>query len=484
MAMPATRSPQVAIMGRPNVGKSTLFNILTRSRKAVVRNESGVTRDVNLEPADWWGHEFDVVDTGGITEASDTFSQLIKQQVSELINNVDLLIVVMDGKSGLVPEDRDIIKLAKQSGKPMFLVVNKVDQMQNSELILAEFYEFGIDVIACSFEKRDSVDVIVEWIIGQLPEEPYVPTHREGVRLAVIGKPNAGKSSLCNFLLDKNRMMVSSIAGTTVDAVEAQFKYNEKDYVLIDTAGLRRQSKRKDGVEVLSSFKSYDAIRKADVVLLVIDGVIGPSVQEAKMVEYILDRHKAVIVVSNKIDLAKKERPEFRKWYREQMNEKFHFFDDIPQVFISAKTGSGINDLFSLIEDVWVKMSTKIKTSKLNDFFFESIRQAPAPVYGTKNVKFYYLTQTHQVPPSFIAFANQPEGVTTGYRRFLIKRIKQRFDLQGIPIRIFCMKSKKNKKTKTIDIESDHELINQEEAQHIQEHIQEYELGEPSESTP
>lgn len=435
---------RVAIIGRPNVGKSTLFNILTRTRKSVVRNEPGVTRDIIIEPAEWWGHEFEVLDTGGLTEATDIFSQLIKEQVSDILKSVEVLVVVMDGKSGLMPEDRDIIKIAKQTGLPMCLVVNKVDQLHKAEMVVSEFYEFGLDIIATSFEKRDGVDEVVEWVIKHMPEN--ATETREGVRLTIVGKPNVGKSSLCNKLLNEKRMLVSDQAGTTVDAVESQFYYNDNPYILVDTAGLRRQSKRKDGIEFLSAHMSKKSIARADVVLLLVDVMEGPSIQDAKLVETVIENHKPVILVANKVDIAKKEMEAYRKQFRQKTAEIFHFFQDIPLAFVSAETGSGLDRLFEDIEDVWDKINIKIKTSKLNDFFFQVIRKAPAPVIGTKNVKFYYLTQTHQRPPSFIAFANYPEGVTNSYRRFLTKNIQKQFGLEGIPLRIFCMKSRHAKK--------------------------------------
>lgn len=431
---------RVAIIGRPNVGKSTLFNILTRSRKSVVRNEPGVTRDVIVEPAEWWGEEFDVVDTGGITDAEDEFSPLIKAQVLQVLKSVDLLILVMDGKSGLMPEDRDLVRIAKESGRPVYMVVNKVDRMQNAELVLSEFYEFGIDLLAASFERRDGIDKIVDWIRDHLPEKTN--TQRTGVRIAVVGKPNVGKSSLCNKLLKKDRMLVSDVAGTTVDAIEEQFQFGNQDYILVDTAGLRRSSKRKDGVEFLSAVKSHSAIDRADVVLVMVDTLLGVTVQEAKIVQYILDQHKPVILVANKIDQAKVEIEAFRKGFREKVKDVFHFFPDIPLCFISAHTGAGVEKLFATVENVWEKINIRIKTSQLNDFFFQTIRKAPAPVWGSRNVKFYYLTQTNQRPPSFITFANHPEGVTPSYRRFLVNQIQDHFDLKGIPIRIFVMKSK------------------------------------------
>jgi GTPase len=258
----------------------------------------------------------------------------------------------------------------------------------------------------------------------------------------MVGKPNVGKSSLCNCLLGVNRMLVSEIAGTTVDSVDSPFIYNDQKYIIVDTAGLRRQSKREDDIEIIASFKSKESIRRSDVVLLVIDGVEGPSEQDAKIMQQILEDHKGVIVVANKSDLAVNEVAKYRETFRAQVLKEFHFFIDVPVVFTSAKSGAGINDLFQKIEEVREKLNFKISTSKLNDFFFETIRKAPAPVWGISNVKFYYLTQTNQVPPSFIAFANQPDGVNPSYRRFLIKNLKEEFNLHGIPIRIFCMKSR------------------------------------------
>lgn len=434
-------SPKVAIIGRPNVGKSTLFNILTDSRKAVVKNQPGVTRDILIQHVDVWGKKFDIIDTGGVTEANDLFSKLIKEQVTDFLFSVDFIVCVMDGRVGLVPEDRDIIKIAKQTGKPMLLVINKVDSPHEEDIRKAEFYEFGLDVMAASFEQRRGVGDVLEWIVKMVPEVPK--EIGKSLRIAMVGKPNVGKSSLCNCLLKQNRMLVSDIAGTTIDSVDAPFSYNDKAYMLVDTAGLRRQSKREDDVEIISAFKSQESIRRADVVLLVIDGVEGPSEQDAKIMQAILDQHKSVVVVANKSDLGQQEVENYRTKFKEQMAHIFHFFVDAPLVFTSALKTQGIKDLFDEIERVVEKRSLKITTSELNDFFFETIRKAPAPVWGQTNVKFYYLTQTYQKPPAFIAFCNHPEGVHNSYRRFLIKNMKERFDLHGIPIRIYCMKSRR-----------------------------------------
>ncbi len=437
----AVMSPKVAIIGRPNVGKSTLFNILTGTRKSVVKDRAGVTRDIIIEPTDVWGKKFDLIDTGGVTEAQDLFSKLIREQVKDFLQSVDFIIAVMDGRAGLMPEDADIIRIAKQTGRPMLLVINKVDSEYETDMAKADFYEFGLDVIAASFEQRFGLGEIMEWIHKVIPEEKG--TVIEGMQIAMVGKPNVGKSSLCNCLLGVHRMLVSEVAGTTVDSVDSPFIYNEKKYVLVDTAGLRRQSRREDDIEIISAFKSQESIRRSQIVLLVIDGITGPSEQDAKIMQQILEDHKGVIIVANKSDVASKEIETYRETFRAQVEQHFHFFTDVPIVFTSAKTGSGINDLFKTIERVSEKLALRITTNELNDFFFETIRKAPAPVWGISNVKFYYLTQTKQSPPSFIAFANHPEGVTNSYRRFLIKNMKERFDLQGIPIRIFCMKSRR-----------------------------------------
>lgn len=437
---------RVALIGRPNVGKSSLFNKLTRTRKSVVRNEPGVTRDIIIESAEWWGKSFEVVDTGGLTEAQDQLSPLIFEQVVSVLKSVDLLVVVMDGKIGLVPEDRILVKVAKETGLPFVVVVNKIDRTAEAELSLSEFYEFGLDLIPAAFEKDFGIDNVVEWILKHSNEVQTVD--REGVRIAIIGKPNVGKSSLCNYLLGEKRMLVSDMAGTTVDAVESQFEFFGDKYILTDTAGLRRGAKRKEAIEQISAIKSEEAIRRSDIVLLMVDAVHGPAQQDARMIELCLSQHKAILLVANKMDIAKDAHEDPKLWFKVRVSREFHFYSDIPTAFISAKTGKGVDALFHKIKDLHSKLSTRISTSKLNQFFTEVIRKAPAPVWGTKDVKFYYLTQTHQVPPSFIAFVNHPEGVTPAYRRFLSKNIQQAFDLEGVPIRIFALPSRSGGRSK------------------------------------
>ena len=431
---------RVAIIGRPNVGKSTLFNYLTDSRKAVVKNQRGVTRDILIEPGEIWGVKFDVIDTGGLTESQDLFSKLIREQVIEFLQSVDHLIIVMDGRVGLHPEDKDIIRIAKEAGKPFMIVLNKVDSVQDFESAKVDFYEFGVDLFSASFEQRYGMDQILEWIVDQVKRTEH--TIREGLTLAMVGKPNVGKSSLCNRLLGEKRLLVSNVAGTTTDAVDTELVYEGKKYVLIDTAGLRKSARREEGLEIISAFKTRDAIRRADLIMLVVDANEGPTAQDAKILEQILQQHRGVLLVANKVDIAEETRPAFRSWFRERVAREFHFFPDIPIAFISALTGRGLKDLFDAIAMMEEKINMRISTRDLNNFFMQVIRQAPAPVWNTVNVKFYYLTQTNQTPPAFIAFANHPDGVTPAYRRFLAKRIQLQWGLEGIPIRIFVMGGK------------------------------------------
>jgi GTP-binding protein len=420
------------------VGKSTLFNLLTRTRKALVRNEPGVTRDFLIDVADWWGHQFEVVDTGGVTESKAGFSPQIRERVLNSLNSFDLLVVICDARAGVIPEDREIIRFAKESGRPFLLVVNKVDKPTDVDLAITEFHEFGLDFVAASFENQHNVDQIVEWIIAHLKNE--IKTSEDGLRLTIIGKPNVGKSSFCNLIIGEGRQLVSETAGTTVDAVELKIHFDQKPYILVDTAGLRKASRRQDGVEYLSAHMSQTAVRRSDIVLLLIDANEGPTLQDAKLVEMCLNVHKAVILVMNKMDLAE-DPAAVKAKVRDQIGTVLRFFPDIMVSFISAKTGAGVVDLFRQIDTLAERLKVKITTSKLNKFFFEVIRKAPAPVWGTTNVKFYYLVQTEQVPPSFIAFANFPDGVTPPYRRFLSKRLKEEFSLQGVPVRIFVMSS-------------------------------------------
>lgn len=436
-----SRLNKVAIVGRPNVGKSTLFNIATNARRAIVKNQPGVTRDIQFGKAEWRGQEFEIMDTGGVTESNDLLPKLIKEKVQDALAISDMSLMIVDAQAGLIPEDKVLLDMVQRSGKPFRIVVNKLDQEELINTEMADFYQLGGELIPCSFEKRQGIADVLDWIIDTMPAQDTTKIDSE-LTFAILGKPNVGKSSLTNKLLGENRMIVSPIAGTTVDAIDIPFERNDRIYTIIDTAGLRKKSKIEDGVEIIATIKSRGTIERADIVLLMIDILEGPTEQDAKILRQIQEQHKTVLLVANKSDEAKTKMPAFREKFRAKIEEVFHFYPDIPVVFISALTSAGVEELFEKIDELWEKVNMKITTGELNRFFTEVIKKAPAPVYRTTNVKFYYLTQTQQTPPCFIAFANHPEGVDNSYRRFLAKQIKEQWNLWGVPIRIFAMKGR------------------------------------------
>lgn len=435
-------SGKIAIVGRPNVGKSTLFNLLTNTRSAIIKDRPGVTRDIQVGKCEWQNKTFEVMDTGGVTDSDEFLPKMIKEKVEEALKLCDAILFVVDGRDGLMPNDRSLLAMIKKVNKPYKILVNKVDQEHETELRLAEFYELSDDLYACSFEKRQGISDVLDWALEIFKGKTDDHLVSE-LTFTVVGKPNVGKSSLVNRLLGENRMIVSPMAGTTVDAIDSTFEKNGRFYTITDTAGLRRKSKRNDDIEILSSFKSLNAIERAHIVLLMVDVQEGPSEQDAKILREIQDNHKTVILVANKVDEAEdKKTPKIRETFKKKVKDVFHFYEDIPVVYTSAKTGYGIKSLFEKIDELWEKVNIKISTGELNRFFTKVIRLAPAPVYRSQNVKFYYLTQTNQKPPSFIAFANRPEGVDNAYRRFLMKNIKKEWNLQGVPVRIFAMKGR------------------------------------------
>ena len=356
---------------------------------------------------------------------------------------------MFDGRAGLVPEDRDVMQIVQSSAKPCVLIVNKIDKAADDEMAKAEFFEFGYDVLGAAFEARRGVGDLLQWLSDNLEmvewEEEEERDEAAPLRVAIVGKPNVGKSSLINQLIGEDRVMVSDVAGTTIDQVDVPFKIGDRDFILYDTAGLRRQSRRHEDLERISAVMTEKALKGADLILLTVDVREGPSDQDARILQDILESHKGVLLVANKTDLAQEEIPEFRKRFREIVAERFHFFKDIQVCYTSAMTTSGLEKLTDQVVIMSDRLKTRIKTRDLNDFFSETIRKTPAPLFGTKTVKFYYLTQTKQMPPSFIVFANHPKGVNPSYRRFLINQLRARFDLEGIPIRIFVMGKDKSK---------------------------------------
>ncbi len=431
---------KLGIVGRPNVGKSTMYNKLTRSRRALVKDEPGVTRDVRPGRARWWGQEFLVFDTGGLTGKDDPISEAILKTTKSYIEDFNYLVLVVDGRAGRTPEDDLVYEMVKTSGIPFSIIVNKIDEDYKKDDLLADFYHWGEDLLACSLESNMGLDFVIEEAFKHFKKDEIFadPTLEKDLRLAIVGKPNVGKSSLLNKMLGEDRFLVSPIAGTTVDAVQVQVTLKDTFCAISDTAGLRRKAKIEPGVEKLSTMQTQRAIRSANICLLVIDVNTGPTEQDAKILQMIQDEHVGVLIVANKIDDMHNPAP--RKLFLAQIQKEFHFARDLWVCFVSAKTGKGLDKLKIKVLDYWGKMNTKLSTSELNNFFQKVIRQAPAPVFGTKDVKFYYITQSQQIPPSFMAFANEPRGVIPSYKRFVIKRMKEHWDLQGVPMRLYALK--------------------------------------------
>ena len=411
-------------------------------------NESGITRDLLKQKTEWWGQEFEVIDSGGFPNTPDTseLSLQILNKIKQALQEADILIMVLDGKEGLHSEDSQILKTIRKTGKAFLLFVNKVDEPEKTDLLTVPFFKLSSDLLSGSCEKNYAMDEIIEWIISQkkkkeaelsqiqsLPSiKPISKNEDQFTRLFVIGRANSGKSLLCNQILQKDRMIVSSKPGTTLDTVTDFFSHKDQSYFLSDNPGSRRGQPKER--EKISFAKSRSELERADIALLVVDARLGPGRQEARLIEMCLKKHKPVLLIVNKMDLLKSLSAEEKKQKQEEIKRTFHFYPDLPIVFISAKTGYHKEKLFQMIESLKRKIQFRVSTSELNDFFMKVIRKAPAPVYGPSDVKFYYINQTQKQPPEFIAFANYPKGVTSAYKRFVINKIKDKWDLKGIPI--------------------------------------------------
>lgn len=426
---------KAVIVGRTNTGKSSLFNRITRSRKALVFDEQGITRDILRERVSWWNRSFEILDSGGWTPESSKgeLAKEIHKKFLEVLSEGDVFILVVDGKEGLHPQDSKVLECVRKTGKPFLTFVNKVDSPLKENLLTADFYSLSSNLLSGSCEQDLGIGEVIDWILQQLSprtlsaKEDTAPSLLE---IFVSGKANSGKSLLCNRILGESRMIVSSRAGTTLDTVKSVFTQGKQSFALLDNPGSRRG--RREERERLSYSKSQSQMEKAHMVLAVMDSEVGPSRQDARLIRLCLEKRKPVIAVANKWDLLKSS--EERKAFREEFKKIFHFCPDLPLVTVSAKTGYKKDRLFEVIDDLKEKMHRRIPTPKLNSFLNNTIKKAPAPVYGTSDVKFYYITQNSKVPPGFIAFANYPKGVTSSYKRFILSRLKEHFGLKGIPL--------------------------------------------------
>ena len=431
--------PIVALIGKPNVGKSTFFNYLVGSRISIVEDTPGVTRDRIYAETNWRGRDFTLIDTGGIEpNTDDIILSQMREQADLAINMADVIIFLTDVKQGVTAADREISIMLKKSKKPIVLVCNKVDNFERDKNEVYEFYNLGIgEPHPLSATNGLGVGDILDAIYEKFPKIDEGEDDDNKIKVALIGKPNVGKSSLLNKILGENRSIVSNIAGTTRDAIDSEFENESGKYVFIDTAGVRKKSKIKENIEKYSIMRTLLAIERADVCLMMIDAVDGVTDQDAKIAGEAHEAGKGVIIVVNKWDAVEKETGTLEK-YKKEVYQKLKYLSYAPIVFISALTGQRVNKLFDMINEVAEKNAFRISTSVLNQVINEAIAIVQPPSDKGKRLKIYYGTQVGSKPPTFVIFVNDKKLFHFSYERYLVNQIRKEFDLTGTPIRIIA----------------------------------------------
>ena len=429
--------PIVAIIGKPNVGKSTFFNYLAGSRISIVEDTPGVTRDRVYAETNWRGRNFTLIDTGGIEpESEDIILLQMREQANLAIEMADVIIFLTDIKQGVTAADQEIALMLKKSGKPIVLVCNKADNYEKAKQDIYEFYNLGIgDPYPISAANALGIGDVLDAIYEHFPEKDADEDDEEVIKVAVIGKPNVGKSSLINKILGENRTIVSDIAGTTRDAIDSYFENDKGKYVLIDTAGIRKKNKVNERIEKYSVIRSLLAIERADVCLMMIDANEGVTEQDTKIAGEAHEAGKGVIIVVNKWDEIEKETGTLEK-YKKEVYAKLAYLSYAPIIFISAKTGQRVDKLFDMINDVAKQNAMRISTSVLNQVINEAIAIVQPPTDKGKRLKILYGTQASTKPPTFVIFVNNKDLFHFSYERYLVNQIRKEFGLQGTPIRI------------------------------------------------
>ena len=431
--------PTVAIIGKPNVGKSTFFNYIVGSRISIVEDTPGVTRDRVYAETNWRGREFTVIDTAGIEpESEDIIISQMREQAKIAIEIADVIIFLTDVKQGVTAADQEIALMLKKSKKPVVLVCNKADNMSRDKNEIYEFYNLGIgEPYPISAANALGIGDVLDAIFEKLPEKKAGEDEDDRIRVAVIGKPNVGKSSLINKILGQNRTIVSSIAGTTRDAIDTEYQNKYGKYVLIDTAGIRKKSKVKESIEKFSIMRTLLAIERADVCLMMIDANEGVTDQDAKIAGEAHEAGKGVIIVVNKWDEYEKETGTLEK-YKKEVYNKLSYLSYAPIIFISAKTGQRVDKLFTMINNVAEQNSMRISTSVLNQVINEAIALVQPPTDKGRRLKILYATQVSTKPPTFVVFVNNKELFHFSYERYLVNQIRKEFGLEGTPIRMIA----------------------------------------------
>jgi GTP-binding protein len=437
----AARRPLIAIVGRPNVGKSRLFNRLTRSRLAIVEDVPGVTRDRHYGDGEWYGRAFATVDTGGFDpDSEDVLLQQMREQAQIALEEADLIFFMMDGREGLTPTDQEIARLMRTTNKPLFPIVNKVDGPRHEDPS-ADFYALGFEQLyLLSAEHGYRFDELMDEVALLLPELEEVENRDadEGgpLKLAVVGRPNAGKSTLINRLLGYDRLLTSEIPGTTRDAIDTLHVHDGQEYLFIDTAGIRRRRSIDALMEKFSVVQAFKAIDRADVILFMIEAREGLAEQDKRLIRLILDKGRPHVLLINKWDAIEKDNETTGRWYK-ALQEELDFASYAPTLFISALTGQRVHKIYEQVQEVHAQWTRRIQTSHLNQWLLELTRKHSPPIFRRRPLKLYFASQVTARPPTFMITVNHPEGVAPAYKRFLLNRLREDFDFKGTPLKMF-----------------------------------------------
>lgn len=435
--------PIVAIVGRPNVGKSTLFNALAGEMISIVKDTPGVTRDRIYAEVSWLNRDFTMIDTGGIEpDSKDIILSQMREQAQIAIDTADVIIFLTDVRQGLVDSDSKVADMLRRSGKPVVLVVNKVDSFEKFMPDVYEFYNLGIgDPYPISAASRLGIGDMLDEVTKHFPEGAGDEEEDERPRIAIVGKPNVGKSSIVNKLLGKNRVIVSDIAGTTRDAIDTAIKYNGKEYVFIDTAGLRRKNKIKEELERYSIIRTVTAVERADVVLMVIDATEGITEQDAKIAGIAHERGKGIIIVVNKWDAIEKNDKTMYEFEKE-IRQTLAYMPYAEIMYVSAMTGQRLNKLYDMIDMVMENQTLRVATGVLNEIMSEAVAMQQPPSDKGKRLKLYYITQVSVKPPTFVIFVNDKELMHFSYTRYLENKIREAFGFRGTSLKFFIRERK------------------------------------------
>ena len=435
--------PVVAVVGRPNVGKSTLFNAIIGERVSIVEDTPGVTRDRIYADVNWLNYNFTMIDTGGIEPSTkDIILSQMREQAEIAIATADVIVFVTDVQQGLVDADGKVADMLRRCGKPVVLAVNKVDDVKKYMADVYEFYNLGIgDPVAISAASRLGIGDLLDEIAKYFPKETEEAEEDERPKVAVIGKPNVGKSSIVNRLCGENRVIVSDIAGTTRDAIDTDVTYNGREYVFIDTAGLRRKNKIKEEIEKYSIVRAVTAVERADVVLLVIDATEGVTEQDAKIAGIAHERGKGIIILVNKWDaLVKDDKTIYRE--TEKIRDILSFMNYAEIMFVSAKTGQRLNNVFDMIDMVLENNAMRVATGVLNEIMTEAVAMQQPPTDKGKRLKLFYITQASVKPPTFVIFVNDKKLMHFSYQRYLENRIRETFGFKGTSLKFIIRERK------------------------------------------